>query len=164
MPSHNINVRKATAGDVDAIVDLNTAMAKELESRVLGSIRLRDGVPAVLDSTDKGFYVVGESGAGVVAVLHVIPEWNPWRNSFFWWVENVYVLPEWRRKGVYRAMHTFVHDGAEASPDVCGIRLFTTSDNLAARRTYEGVGMADESCQMFEVDFVFSSKPSRAGG
>ena len=157
MIDSDISVRKAGDGDIDAIVSMNTAMATELESKVLGSSRLRAGVLAVTGSTDRGFYVVAEGRGEAIGVLHVIPEWNPWRNSFFWWIENVYVVPGWRRKGVYRAMHAFVHDAANAAPEVCGIRLYTTDHNLQARRTYESVGMAGEACHMFEIDFVFES-------
>ena len=155
MTHGDISVRKATDGDVGDIVNLNMAMATEHGNNVLSSGRLTAGVAAVTGSTDRGFYVVAEGLAKVIAVLHVIPEWNPWRNRFFWWIENVYVVPGWRRKGVYRTMHAFVHDAAEADPDVCGLRLFATDDNPQARRTYESVGMASEACHLFETDFVF---------
>ena len=134
--SPDVSVRRATVGDVDAVVELNKAMAAEIEGKVLGSTRLRDGVAAVVSSSDKGFHVLAEAEGQAIVVLHLIPEWNPWRNSYFWWIENVYVAPEWRREGVYRAMHAFVHDAARTAPEVCGIRLFAVADNLPARRTY----------------------------
>jgi len=155
MTTPSVTIRRGDTGDLAAIVDLNTAMAVEMESRVVSSTRLGEGVSAVLGSGDRGFYVLADSGGPVVGVLHVIPEWNPWRNGFFWKVENVFVSREWRRRGVYRAMHSYVVGAAQAEADVCGIRLFAVESNVGARRTYEGVGMTQEPCRLFEIDFVF---------
>jgi GNAT superfamily N-acetyltransferase len=99
--------------------------------------------------------VLADSGGPVVGVVHVIPEWNPWRNGHFWKFENVFVSREWRRRGVYRAMHDYVVGAAQAEADVCGIRLFAVESNVDARRTYEGVGMTQEPSRLFEIDFVF---------
>ena len=151
----SVTIRRGDAGDLASIVGLNTAMAVEMESRVVSSTRLKDGVTAVLESGDRGYYVLADSGGPVVGVLHVIPEWNPWRNGYFWKVENVFVSREWRRKGVYRAMHDYVVNAARAEADVCGIRLFAVESNVGARRTYESAGMTQEPCRLFEIDFVF---------
>ena len=74
------------------------------------------------------------------------------------------MAPDWRLGGVYQAMHAFVHDAARSDPDVYGIQLFATADNLTARLTYESVGMADQACHMFETDFVFGNKPEAGQG
>jgi GNAT superfamily N-acetyltransferase len=155
MTTANVTIRRGDAGDIAAIVDLNTAMAVEMGSKVVSSTRLRDGVTAVLDSGDRGFYVLADSGVTVAGVLHVIPEWNPWRNGYFWKIENVFVSREWRRKGVYRAIHDYVVNSARGEADVCGIRLFAVETNVGARRAYEDAGMTQEPCRLFEIDFVF---------
>ena len=155
MTTADVTIRRGAAGDLTAIVDLNTAMAVEMKSKVVSSTRLRDGVTAVLGSSNLGFYVLADSGGTVLGVLHVIPEWNPWRNGYFWKVENVFVSREWRRKGVYRAMHDYVVDSARGEADVCGIRLFAVETNVGARRAYEDAGMTQEPCRLFEIDFVF---------
>lgn len=155
MTTASVTIRRGDADDLAAIVDLNTAMAVEMESKVVSSTRLIDGVSAVLGSGNRGFYVLADSGGPVVGVLHVIPEWNPWRNGYFWKVENVFVSQDWRRKGVYRAMHDYVVGAAQEEADVCGIRLFAVESNVGARRTYEAAGMTQEPCRLFEVDFAF---------
>jgi GNAT superfamily N-acetyltransferase len=127
----------------------------EMGSRVVSSTVLKPGVAAVLESHGRGFYVLADAGGPVVGVVHVIPEWNPWRNGHFWKFENVFVSREWRRKGVYRAMHDYVVEAARGRTDVCGIRLFAVESNVGARRTYEGVGMTQEPSRLFEIDFVF---------
>ena len=160
MTAADVMIRRGDAPDLAAIVDLNTAMALEMESTVVSSTRLRDGVTAVLESDDRGrFCVLADSDEPVACVLHVILEWNPWRNGYFWKVENVFVSREWRRKGVSRAMHNYVVDSARVETDVCGIRLFAVETNVGSRQAYEDAGMTQEPCRMFESDFVFGDSP-----
>ena len=93
-------------------------------------------------------------------MLRICFEWSPYRDGTFWWVENVYVVPDWRRKGVYSAMHKHIQSEAEEDPTICGIRLYTDEDNHGARRTYESVGMNGYMMEFFEIDFVYGPRPT----
>ena len=68
-------------------------------------------------------------------------EWSDWRNAYFWWIQSVYVAPEFRRKGVYRLLESSVKSQALQKGDVCGIRLYvdlgTTSWPSACTLTWE---------------------------
>lgn len=152
----DVRARKAIAADVGSIVELNAALARELEGKSLDLARLRSGVEAVAGSAEesRGFYVVAEALGAVVGVLHVTYEWSPWRNATFWWLNNVFVQRCRRRQGAYRAMHRYVEGLARDDDGVCGIRLFTTADNRAAQRTYGSLGMTSEASYVCEIDFV----------
>ena len=102
----------------------------------------------------KGFYLVAESEGQVVGGLLITYEWSDWRNATFWWIQSVYVNARWRRKGVYRAMHDYVHDIAESRDDICGIRLYVERTNQAAQQTYDSLGMSRSHYDLFEIDFV----------
>ena len=39
-------------------------------------------------------------------------EWSDWRNGLFWWIQSVYVAPDWRRRGVYRGLYEYVQEQA----------------------------------------------------
>ena len=73
MTTTDVMIRRGDAGDLTAIVDLNTAMAVEMKSTVVSSTRLRDGVTAVLGSGNLGFYVLANSGGTVLAALQTLP-------------------------------------------------------------------------------------------
>jgi ribosomal protein S18 acetylase RimI-like enzyme len=88
----------------------------------------------------------------------VTSEWSDWRNGVFWWIQSVYVRPQWRRKGVFRRLYSFVKDLAARDPSVCGFRLYVEAGNGTAQETYRSVGMAQTSYRVFEelksgVDF-----------
>ncbi len=149
----NITVRPATREDATAIVEFNLAMAAETEDKGLDPEMLKAGVLSVFDHPDRAIYRVVEIGGKVVGSLMVTTEWSDWRNGTFWWIQSVYVRPEFRRRGVYRAMHEEVCAAARAAAGVCGVRLYVERENRSARQVYEVMGMSATSYRLYEVEF-----------
>jgi GNAT superfamily N-acetyltransferase len=150
----NILIRRATLADAKTIAEHNIAMALETESLQLDPGRVLPGVQAVLGDSGKGFYFVAESDGQIAGQLMVTFEWSDWRNGTFWWVQSVYVRPASRRQGVYRRLYKRLREEAESRPDVCGLRLYVSSENRAAQQVYSNLGMHAAHYQMYEVDFV----------
>ena len=154
MPGSEVIVRGASPSDLDVIAALNQAIARELQDLELDAARLRRGIAAVLGSREKGFFLVAEADGEVVGALMVGYEWSPWREATFWWVNNVFVEPQWRRKGVYTAMHRHLESESRRTLGVCGIRLYTGLENQVARRTYRTLGMKGSPSEVFQIDYV----------
>ena len=158
----NIRIRRATLADAERIVELNAAIAQETENLELDRQRLRLGVEAVLRDPAKGFYTVAEVDGQVVGQMMVTFEWSDWRNATFWWLQSVYVQPEYRRQGIYRRLYQHVLDEAKARKDVCGVRLYVSKENVAAQQVYERLGLKKGLYDMRELDFVLGRrKPQR---
>jgi ribosomal protein S18 acetylase RimI-like enzyme len=68
-------------------------------------------------------------------------EWSDWRNGDIWWLQSVYVSPEYRRRGVFRALFDHLRRKAEADPGVVGLRLYVEEQNSRAHATYERLGL-----------------------
>src|SRR6187402_3307238 len=134
-----MNIRIATETDTPDLVEFNRAMALETEGKHLDPDVLSKGVAAVFPDAQKGFYVVAEDEGSVVGCLLITFEWSDWRNGWFWWIQSVYVRPEARGHGVYRALHRSVLDEARAQEDVCGVRLYVDQENHGAQATYAAV-------------------------
>ena len=156
----SLTVRPATLEDLDALTTFSAAMALETEQRTLDRARLRLGTQAVLEQPERGrFYVADlrpEPPADRVTVgqLLITYEWSDWRNAQFWWIQSVYVHPDWRRKGIYRSMHGAIINLAQSQPGVCGVRLYVEGDNHIAKCVYQRVGLLPSSYQVYESDFV----------
>ena len=73
--------------------------------------------------------------------MMVTYEWSDWRNGWFWWVQSVYVRPEYRRRGVFRAVFEHVQQAARDDPGVIGLRLYVEDNNRPAHETYYRMGM-----------------------
>ncbi len=144
-----ITIRPASHADVAHLVDWNAAMAEETEGRALDREVLERGVRGVLDEPRRGFYLVAERAGAAVGSLLVTYEWSDWRNGDFWWIQSVYVTPEARRGGVFRALYAAVGQRARAAGAV-GVRLYVELENRRAQRTYKDLGMQRCRYHMYE--------------
>jgi ribosomal protein S18 acetylase RimI-like enzyme len=149
-----MNVRQARISDAAVISDFNVRMARETENRRLHSPRVRRGVAALLKDATKGAYFLAQEKGVVAGQLSITYEWSDWRNGHFWWIQSVYVAPEFRQRGVFRALYAHVHRLAKSRRDVCGLRLYVDADNARAQRAYRQLGMKESHYKIFEIDFV----------
>jgi GNAT superfamily N-acetyltransferase len=137
-----LTVRRATTADAPTIVEFNRRLAEESEGKTLDLNLLSAGVAAVLADPNKGPYFLAEENGETLGQMQVTYEFSDWRNGWFWWVQGVYVRPEFRRRGVFRALYQHVAEAAKREPDVIGLRLYVERDNERAHQTYLGLGMA----------------------
>ncbi len=145
-----VRIRIAEPKDIEAIAELNVAMAAETEHRDLCRLTLVRGVRAVFDNADHGFYIVAESDGEVVGCLLITFEWSDWRCGLFWWIQSLYVRPSFRRRGVLRGLHEFVKTEASQRPEICGLRLYVEQSNDVAQRAYRQIGMTMTAYRMYE--------------
>lgn len=145
-----ITIGYAEAVDAQTICDFNVAMALETEGKALDKQVVFSGVQRLIANPAYGFYAVARSGEEVVASLMVTTEWSDWRDGIFWWVQSVYVSPDYRRQGIYRKMYDFVREAARSNPDICGFRLYVDGDNVAAQKTYSELGMTETDYRLYE--------------
>ena len=155
-------IRAAGINDVERLAAWAMAMALETEHKRLDPDTVRAGVRAVLDEPARGCYFIAERDASnadddarePIGTLMLTHEWSDWRNGDWWWIQSVYVDPVHRRQGVYRALYDHVHALAQATPDVCGLRLYVERGNANAQWTYESLGMRDAGYVMYEEEFA----------
>ena len=145
-----MKVRKAALSDHEKIVGFQLAMAKETEGIGLQLEILEAGVKAVLEDPNKGDYYVAEINNEVVASLLTTFEWSDWRNGTILWIQSVYVLPMYRRRGVYRQMYSHIKSMVLRSENLAGIRLYADKSNTPAHKTYENLGMNQDHYITFE--------------
>ena len=146
-------IRRATPDDVDILVGFNVAMAQETEDKALAVETLGSGLRALLEDPALGFYLVAESSGRPVGQIMVTSEWSDWRNAHFWWLQSLYVKPEYRRQGVFRQLFDYVQRRAREAGDVCGIRLYVERTNHRAQQAYVNLGMAHSHYDMYEIEF-----------
>jgi GNAT superfamily N-acetyltransferase len=135
-----ITIRQATPDDAGAIIRFQLAMAMETEKMELKTETVTKGVMAVFRDPKKGQYYVAEEDDSVVASLMITFEWSDWRNANVWWFQSVYVVPDYRRKGIFTLMYDYVKLTGVAE-GIAGLRLYVEAENIRAQRTYEALGM-----------------------
>jgi GNAT superfamily N-acetyltransferase len=149
----DIRVRDATLDDADFIVACNTRLGEETEGKALDGRVLAAGVRRGLRRPELCRYFIAEAGDERVATTMVTYELTDWRDGVIWWLQSVYVLPEYRRRGVFRAVYRHVESAARASGDARALRLYVRNDNPRAMRTYTSLGMAPAGYEVLEDDW-----------
>jgi GNAT superfamily N-acetyltransferase len=145
-----VTFRFANLDDVQTIAEFQIAMARETEEVRLDPGICTAGVRGLFDDPAFGRYHVAEIGDVVVGSTLVTYEWSDWRNGVVWWIQSVYVKPEFRRRGVYSGLYARIRGLAEADPKVRGIRLYVDRRNVPAQQVYERLGMNGDHYQVFE--------------
>ncbi|NEO98028.1 MAG: GNAT family N-acetyltransferase [Symploca sp. SIO2E9] len=146
-------IRIGELQDLDVLVNFNQAMADETEGRKLTLEIVTAGVKTLLENPNLGFYLLAEKNGEVAGTLMVTTEWSDWHNGLYWWIQSVYIRPEFRRQGVYHQLYNFVKDKAKQEQDelkIWGFRLYVESQNMVAQKTYESLGMKETSYKIYE--------------
>ena len=151
--SDELLVRLAEDGDIETLVKFNIALAWETEQKKLEPLIVTKGVRMLLNDPRHGFYTVAEIAGRVVGCILITYEWSDWRCGQFWWIQSVYVDPEFRRRGVFRKLYEYLKEKASCEPHVCGFRLYVEHSNLAGQSTYAGLGMEEASYKFYEESF-----------
>lgn len=146
-------ITRGAACDIESIVQFQADMAMESEGCVLDKEKVTKGVTAAMLDDSKGVYWVAKFEGRTIGSLMLTREWSDWNNEWYWWIQSVYVIPEFRRKGAYKAMYQNVKDAAKAN-NVSQIRLYVDKTNVSAQKVYQNLGMQESHYLMFEENLT----------
>lgn len=149
MTQDRITVREARAQDHRIIAQFVIAMAHESEGVTLDAETVEAGVRAILDDRAKGVYYVAEASGGPIGQSLVTTEWSDWNCREYWWLQSVYVVPEQRRRDVFRSIYRFILSRARDA-SAAAIRLYVRHDNDGASMAYRRLGMHETGYTVFE--------------
>jgi ribosomal protein S18 acetylase RimI-like enzyme len=145
-----IIISRAEEGDIQIITDFQLALAIETEAVYLDPETVFRGVGTVFKDATKGFYLVAKEEDRVIGALMVTFEWSDWRARTVWWIQSLYVVPEYRRQGIYKQMYSWLLDKINHDDTVGGIRLYVDRSNLNAQKVYESLGMDGNHYRFYE--------------
>ena len=144
-----IVVREAGQSDVSTLIEYNLSLANETESILLDKDILRLGIEKALELNDCR-YLVAELNNKIVGQTMVTSEWSDWRNGVIWWMQSVYVNPDYRKRGVFQSILKHIENLAEKIPEVKALRLYVMDDNQIAQRVYQNLGMNNSNYLVYE--------------
>jgi len=145
-----LKIRLAKIDDSHTIAGFQLKMAIETENLKLDNETVQKGVKAVFEKPELGQYFIADTDGKIIASMLTTFEWSDWRNAQVWWLQSVYVLPEFRQQGIFKKMYEFVKILADMNENVGGIRLYVDKTNVRAQEVYKAVGMNGEHYQVFE--------------
>lgn len=157
----SITIRDARPNDLPLIVDFNLRLAEESEGKSLDRAVLHRGVERALAAPEMCRYFIAELNGEVAGQTMITFELTDWRDGVLWWLQSVYVRPEFRKLGVFRSLYQHIATLAKQSVDVRGLRLYVEQANARAQRVYEQMGMQPGGYLVYEQDWsLVKSQPS----
>ena len=144
-------IRDALPADLPTIVEFNRALALESEGKQLNLDVLKAGVERALSSPALCRYFVAEEDGQVVGQTMLTYELTDWRDGLIYWIQSVYVHPEYRGRGVYKAIYRHIVALGKRAGDMHGLRLYVEKDNAKAIATYERLGMRQSHFHIYET-------------
>ncbi len=149
----NIVIRKGIPEDASVIIEFNNKMAWETESKILKPETLKQGVIQGLTQPNICQYYVAEKASSVLGQAMVTFEWSDWRNGELWWLQSVYVHPDYRNQGIFKKLFLHIESLAKANPRVVGLRLYVEEENRIGKLVYENLGMVHAGYHVYESEF-----------
>ena len=145
----NYTISVGNENDTAAIAHFQVDMAQESEGTALDHELVLKGVAAAMADKYKGTYIVARVEGEAIGSLMLTREWSDWTNKWYWWIQSVYVKPEYRGKGAYRAMYQKIKEMAREE-GIAQIRLYVDKTNYSAQKVYQKLGMAECHYYMYE--------------
>ena len=151
-------IRVAELDDVPAIVKGNRNIAFETEKQRLDTKTLAHGVSTLIKNPRLGRYWICSTAKNqICGQIMVTYEWSDWRNAQIWWVQSVYVWPDFRRQGVFKKLIEHVELEARSN-EVPLLRLYAEVANLTAHQTYLKTGFKTGTYQVFSKQISATDK------
>lgn len=146
----NWTVEKGTLADAGTIAEFQVDMAFESEGTVLDRNVILKGVSAGLSDPGKGTYFLVKTELGDTAgSLFLTKEWSDWNNCWYWWIQSVFIKPEYRRMGAFSYLYESVRTFAREEGSAC-LRLYVDRGNSKAQACYRKQGMNECHYLMYE--------------
>lgn len=145
-----MEISRGTINDIEEITGFQIAMALESEGTILNGNKVRSGVRAAMEDVSKGAYIVARTDGKPIASLMITREWSDWNNGWYWWIQSVYVMPEYRGQGIFRSMYRKVIEMAKEQ-SVAQVRLYVDRHNTNAQKVYQKLGMEECHYLMYET-------------
>lgn len=143
-------ITKGQKEDVETIVQFQIDMAMESEGTILDKDTVTQGVAAAMNDENKGSYYVARVDGKSVGSLMLTREWSDWNNGWYWWIQSVYVAPEYRRQGIYKSIYQAVCADAKQQ-NVAQVRLYVDKANTRGQQVYASLGMQESHYLIYET-------------
>ena len=136
-------VREATVDDLEPLVSLTLAEAAEAEGHELSSEVVQAGIKAGLENPEVArYWVLEQKQTGVIGSISIVKEWSDWHASHYWWIQSLFIEPEFRGRGLLRHLLADVREKARLE-NVVELRLYVHRNNDRAIRAYEKAGFLE---------------------
>jgi GNAT superfamily N-acetyltransferase len=152
MTTSNIHVRVANMNDLDFLVSFTLAEANEAEGSEKSSVTVSNGIRVSLEnSAIAQYWVLENNEKKLIGSVSVVKEWSDWHAGYYWWIQSMFIQPEYRGQGLMNLLLNEVKEAAKTG-DALELRLYVHKDNIRAIRAYNREGFLDSPYQIMTMN------------
>ena len=141
-------VRSAGIDDLNSLVEFVVAEANEAEGIVKSPDIVLNGIKAGLENPDIArYWIIENENENTVGSVSVVKEWSDWNCAFYWWIQSMFILPEYRGMGLMEMLLNEVKSAAQ-NEDAVELRLYVHKDNTRAIKAYQKAGFYNSDYKM----------------
>jgi GNAT superfamily N-acetyltransferase len=133
-----IVIELAGPGDLEAAAELLAIQLREHHVRIARE-RIDTAVGELIREPRLGFVMLGRADGAIVGVAYVSHQWTLEYGGLTAWLEELYVLPEWRSRGVGRRLLRGVIDHA-TKIGCAAVDLEVEREHRRSEHLYERMG------------------------
>jgi GNAT superfamily N-acetyltransferase len=147
-----LHIRRASLEDLAILVSFTLAEALEAEGIERSAERVTEGVLAGLEDPAVAMYWVMESpDASLVGSISVVREWSDWNGAYYWWIQSLYIKPEFRGQGLLKPLIEVVREEAKRQ-GALELRLYAHRSNERALSAYRREGFRELPYQVMSLE------------
>jgi len=141
-------VRKANLNDLEKIVEFIVTEANDAEGIYKSPGKILKGVKAGIENPNIARYWVLENAKrDLVGCVSVVKEWSDWNCAFYWWIQSMYLLADYRGIGLMGTLLQEVTHAAKKE-NAIEVRLYVHKDNKRATKAYQKAGFNNSDYKM----------------
>jgi ribosomal protein S18 acetylase RimI-like enzyme len=139
----DLKVRRARLYDLERLILFAFEEAKEAEGIEKVPATLRIGIETALNDENIAIYwVLVDERDEPVGNVSALREWSNWNAGFYWWIQSMYISPEYRGKGYLSQLLDAVKAEAQTQGGL-ELRLYVHEDNKLAVKAYRKSGFLE---------------------
>ncbi|MFX1466106.1 MAG: GNAT family N-acetyltransferase [Promethearchaeota archaeon] len=143
MTKKTYSVRQAKLSDHEKLISFSVLEAKEAEGIDLSPGNVRHGILAALKNDALGkYWVLTKENEEVIGNISVIREWSNWNGGYYWWIQSLFIQPEFRGTGLMQKLIDTVKEEAQRGKGL-DLRLYVHSTNTRAIKAYRKSGFSE---------------------
>jgi len=144
-------VRRANLDDLKELAEFTEAEFCEAEKNEGAPDSIRTGVKAALEDDSLGMYwILAEEDSRAVGNVSVVKEWSDWHAGYYWWIQSMYIKPDFRGKGLMEMLLEAVKTAARAE-NAIDLRLYVHKLNARAIKAYRKSGFSDSDYKIMSM-------------
>ena len=141
-------VRNANLDDLDSLVKFVIAEANEAEGIIKPSDTVLKGIKAGLENPDIArYWVIENEHRNPVGNVSVVKEWSDWNCAFYWWIQSMFLMPNYRGIGLLETLLKEVKLAAK-NENAIELRLYVHKENNRAIKAYKKAGFCNSDYNM----------------